>query len=46
MIIIFRYFMNTLKDIVITKVIFSDQIIPFKYNLSPVNEELQETNIT
>ena len=42
MTIIFRYFVNALKDIIITKVVFSDQIIPFKYNLSPVNQELRK----
>ena len=33
MIVIFRHFMNALKDAITLKVIFTDHIMPFNYNL-------------
>ena len=33
MILIFRHFMNALKDAITLKVIFTDHIMPFNYNL-------------
>ena len=33
MTVIFRHFMNALKDAITLKVIFTDHIMPFNYNL-------------